>query len=163
MDARGAASFLVNAAQQVCVRSGRHICGVAKLTEEMLARDDMPAEPVVHIIRRYGSHSTEQKRGFAPAKRGTLGGFSAVPYGALIPEEFDNVLASGRCISVDEGLMDTIRMMTTCMATGQAAGIAASIAIRRGLRGMTEVPYAELRQGLLDRQCILFPVGTPGE
>jgi hypothetical protein len=148
--------FPVNAAQQVCVRSGRHICGVTKLTEELLARDEMPPDPLVHIVRRYGSHSTDQKQGFAPAKRGTLDGFSAVPYGALIPDDFDNVLASGRCISVDECLMDTIRMMTTCMAMGQAAGVAAAIATRRNLSTMTQVPYGELRQGLLDMHCILF-------
>lgn len=147
--------FPVNAAQQVCVRSGRHICGVTKLTEEVLARDELPPEPVVYIVRRYGSHSTDQRKGFAPAKRGTLAGFSAISYGALIPDEFDNVLASGRCISVEECLMDTIRMMTTCMVTGQAAGVAASIAIRRGLSTLTEVPYRDLRQGLLDMHCIL--------
>lgn len=149
--------FPVNAAQQVCVRSGRHIRGVTRLTEEVLARDEMPAEPVVHIIRRYGSHSTDQKRGFAPAKRGTLAGFSAVPYGALVPDEFDNVLACGRCISVDECLMDTIRMMTTCMATGQAAGVAVAIACEQGLQSLVQVPYPALRQGLLDCRCILFP------
>ena len=149
--------FPVNAAQQVCVRSGRHICGVTKLTEELLTMDELPPDPVVHIVRSYGSHSTDQRKGFAPAKRSTLGGFSAIPYGALIPDEFDNVLASGRCISVDECLMDTIRMMTTCMVTGQAAGIAASLAVGSDLSAMTQVPYAELRQGLLDMDCILEP------
>lgn len=152
--------FPVNAAQQVCVRSGRHICGVTKLTEELLGRDEAPPAPLVPIVRYYGSHSTDQKKGFAPAKRGTLGGFSAVPYGALVPDEFDNLLASGRCISVDDCLMDTIRMMTTCMATGQAAGAAAAIAIRRGLPAMTEVPYDELCRALSDLHCI---VGSPGK
>jgi len=147
--------FPVNAAQQVCVRSGRHICGVTKLTEALLTGDELPPDPIVHIVRSYGSHSTDQRKGFAPAKRSTLGGFSAIPYGALIPDEFDNVLASGRCISVDECLMDTIRMMTTCMVTGQAASIAASIAIGSDLSAMTQVRYAELRQGLLDMHCIL--------
>ena len=149
--------FPVNSAQQVCVRSGRHICGVAKLTEALLARDECPPEPIVHIVRSYGSHSTSQKKGFAPAKRSTQGGFSAIPYGALIPDEFDNLLASGRCISADECLMDTIRMMTTCMVMGQAAGLAAALAIGQGLSAMTAVPYAELRQGLLDLHCILEP------
>ena len=149
--------FPVNAAQQICVRSGRHICGVTKLTEALLTGDELPPDPIVHIVRSYGSHSTDQRKGFAPAKRSTLGGFSAIPYGALIPDELDNVLASGRCISVDECLMDTIRMMTTCMATGQTAGIAASIAIDGDLSAMTQVRYAELRQGLLDMHCILDP------
>lgn len=149
--------FPVNSAQQVCVRSGRHIRGVARLTEALLAGDELPPEPIVPIIRTYGSHSTDQRKGFAPPKRGTLGGFSAIPYGALVPDEFDNVLAAGRCISVDECLMDTIRMMTTCMATGQAAGLAASIALTSGVAEMATVPYPDLRQGLLNLQGIVEP------
>ena len=149
--------FPVNTAQQVCVRSGRHICGVTKLTEALLNRDELPPAPIVPIVRTYGSHSTNQKQGFAPAKRSTLGGFSAIPYGALVPDEFDNVLAGGRCLSVDEGLMDTIRMMPTCLATGQAGAVAASLALRRGLAAMSQVPYDDLRQGLLDLGCIVEP------
>jgi len=150
--------FPVNAAQQVCVRSGRHIVGVTKLTEELLSRDEMPPAPLVPIVRCYGSHSTDQRKGFAPAKRGALPGFSAIPYGALLPDEFDNVLASGRCISVDECLMDTIRMMTTCMATGQAAAAAAAVALRRDLPSLAQVPYEELSQVLRELRCI---VGSP--
>ncbi len=149
--------FTVNAAQQVCVRSGRHIRGVTPLTEALLCADELPPQPISPIVRTYGSHSTNQKQGFAPARRSTLSGFSAIPYGALVPDEFDNVLASGRCLSADECLMDTIRMMTTCMATGQAAGLAACLAIGANLPNLAAVPYGELRQGLLDRQCIIAP------
>lgn len=147
--------FQAYSAQQVCVRSGRHIRGVRKLTAELLSRDELPPEPITPIIRSYGSHSTDQKKGFSPANRVAQDGFSAIPYGALIPDEFDNAFATGRCISVDERIMDTIRMMTTCMVTGQAAAIAASIAIENKLSSMTAVPYPELRQGLLDTQNIV--------
>ena len=73
-----------------------------------------------------------------------------------MPDEFDNVLASGRCIGVDECLMDTIRMMTTCMVTGQAAAIAADLAIAGDLPALADVPYYDgLRQGLLGAGCLL--------
>ena len=130
-------SFISQAAQQVSVRSGRHIRGVAKITVEKLRDGGMPEQPLIYITRRFGSHSGEQKKGFAPEQRGAWAGFSAIPYGALIPDEFDNVLACGRCISVDDAAMDTIRMMTTCMAMGQAAGTAASIAVDDRLPVMT--------------------------
>jgi hypothetical protein len=147
--------FPAYSAQQVCVRSGRHIRGVTPLSVELISRDDLPEQPIVRITRYSGSHSTKQKEGFNPAKRVSLGGFSAIPYGALVPAEFDNVLASGRCISVDECLMDTIRMMTTCMVMGQAAAIAADLAIDQSIPSLADVPYADLRQGLLDQGCIL--------
>lgn len=146
--------FPVNAAQQVCVRSGRRIRGVTKLTEDVIARDELPADPVTPIVRSYGSHAPEQKQGFAPAGRVSRAGFSAIPYGAMVPTEFDNVLACGRCIAVEERLMDTIRMMTTCMATGQAAAVAATLAIDGHLPALGDVPYRDLRQGLLKLGCI---------
>ncbi len=147
--------FPVNAAQQVCVRSGRHIRGVTKLTESLLNDTATPPQPIVPIVRTYGSHSTDQKQGFHPSRRGTQGGFSAIPYGALVPDEFDNVLAAGRCLSVDEAVMDTVRMMTTCMVTGQAAAVAGSLAIGSDLRSLADVPYGELKQGLTDLGCII--------
>ncbi|MDQ0290114.1 hypothetical protein J3R75_002221 [Oligosphaera ethanolica] len=147
-------SFISQAAQQVSVRSGRHIRGVAKITVEQLRDGGMPEQPLIYITRRFGSHSGEQKKGFAPEQRGAWAGFSAIPYGALVPDEFDNVLACGRCISVDDAAMDTIRMMTTCMAMGQAAGTAASIAVDDRLPVMTKVPFAKLRQSLVAQSCI---------
>jgi hypothetical protein len=147
--------FPAYSAQQVCVRSGRHIRGVTPLTLELISQDEPPEKPIVRITRYSGSHSTKQKEGFSPAKRVSLGGFSAIPYGALVPDEFDNVLASGRCISVDECLMDTIRMMTTCMVTGQAAAVAAGLSIDQSLPSLADAPYADLRQGLLDLGCLL--------
>jgi len=42
--------------------------------------------------------------------------------------------------------MDTIRMMTTCMATAQAAGLAASLALGGGLPALTGVRYSALRR-----------------
>jgi hypothetical protein len=122
---------------------------------ELISQDEPPEQPIVRITRYSGSHSTKQKEGFNPAKRVSLGGFSAIPYGALVPEEFDNVLAAGRCISVDECLMDTIRMMTTCMVMGQTAAIAADLAIDQSISNLADVPYADLREGLLAQGCLL--------
>lgn len=147
-------SFIAHSAQQVSVRSGRHIRGVAKISVEMLREGAMPEQPLIYITRRFGSHSGDQKKGLAPERRGSWPGFSAIPYGALIPDEFDNVLACGRCISVDDAAMDTIRMMTTCMAMGQAAGTAASIAVDNRLPTMTKVPFAKLRQSLIAQNCL---------
>ncbi|MGC8805907.1 MAG: FAD-dependent oxidoreductase, partial [Candidatus Ratteibacteria bacterium] len=52
----------------------------------------------------------------------------SIPVGCLIPEKSKNLVVAGRCISADHKAMGAIRVMATCMATGQAAGILASIA-----------------------------------
>ncbi|MCM8785824.1 MAG: FAD-dependent oxidoreductase, partial [Candidatus Omnitrophica bacterium] len=40
-----------------------------------------------------------------------------------------NLIVVGRCISADHKAMGSIRVMATCMATGQAGGIAGYIAL----------------------------------
>ncbi len=53
-----------------------------------------------------------------------------IPYGALIPQTVDNVLAAGRCISCDLRMADLVRLIPNCFVTGQAAGVAAAVAVR---------------------------------
>jgi len=45
-----------------------------------------------------------------------------------VPNEIDNLLVAGRCISVTAEAMGSIRIQSHCLATGQAAGTAAAMA-----------------------------------
>ena len=54
-----------------------------------------------------------------------------IPYGALVPDTVDNVLAAGRCISCDLRMADLVRLIPNCFVTGQAAGVAAAVAVRQ--------------------------------
>lgn len=53
-----------------------------------------------------------------------------IPYGALVPQNVDNVLAAGRCISCDLRMADLVRLIPNCFVTGHAAGVAAAVAVR---------------------------------
>jgi len=50
-----------------------------------------------------------------------------IPLGALHSLEISNLWAAGRCIACDHEAQAAIRVMGTCMATGQAAGAAAAV------------------------------------
>ncbi|MBN1247014.1 MAG: FAD-dependent oxidoreductase [Anaerolineae bacterium] len=52
-----------------------------------------------------------------------------IPYRILTPQNLDNVLVAGRCVSTDRFLQGSLRVMPGCYITGQAAGIAASLAV----------------------------------
>ncbi|MCJ7549707.1 MAG: FAD-dependent oxidoreductase, partial [Anaerolineae bacterium] len=54
-----------------------------------------------------------------------------IPYRVLTPLGLDNVLVAGRCVSSDRFMQGSIRVMPGCYITGQAAGVAASIAASR--------------------------------
>ena len=52
-----------------------------------------------------------------------------IPYHTLVPKGLSNVLIAGRCISSDRYIQGSIRVMPRCYITGQAAGVAAAIAV----------------------------------
>lgn len=66
-----------------------------------------------------------------------------VPYRALIPKGAQNILCAGRCISSDTLANSGLRVEAVCMATGQAAGCAAALAVKHKLP-VAQVDYGEL-------------------
>jgi hypothetical protein len=56
-----------------------------------------------------------------------------IPYGALLPRELDNLLVAGRCISVDHRVHHATKEIPACLATGEAAGAAAALAVKAGV------------------------------
>lgn len=51
-----------------------------------------------------------------------------IPYRSLICKDFDNLLVAGRCISCDDYVQASIRVMPGCYIVGEAAGVAAHLA-----------------------------------
>ncbi len=56
-----------------------------------------------------------------------------IPFRALIPKGSARILVAGRIISADRMALAGIRAQCTCMAMGQAAGAAASLAVQKGV------------------------------
>ena len=57
-----------------------------------------------------------------------------IPYRCLVPQNVENLLVTGRCISATHEAMASFRIMSVCMALGEASGIAAAIAAEQGVR-----------------------------
>ena len=73
--------------------------------------------------------------------------FYQIPYRCLVPQSATNVLAAGRLIDADRGAYGAIRVMVNCNQTGEAAGVAAWLALDSG-RNAADVDAAELRATL---------------
>lgn len=56
-----------------------------------------------------------------------------IRYGALVPKNIDNLLTAGRCISGTHRAHASYRVMAICMATGEAAGVAATLSIKENV------------------------------
>jgi hypothetical protein len=77
-----------------------------------------------------------------------------IPYRALVPEDIDGLLVAGRCISCDPIAGNTMRLLVPCLVTGQAAGVAAAIAVQDGCQPR-EIAVKRLRAALLDQRAYL--------
>ncbi|OMQ16719.1 hypothetical protein A7K94_0200725, partial [Modestobacter sp. VKM Ac-2676] len=56
----------------------------------------------------------------------------SVPYGALVARDLDNLLAAGRHVASDPATQAFMREIPQCWMTGQAAGVAAALAVEAG-------------------------------
>ena len=56
-----------------------------------------------------------------------------IPYRSLLPRSLENLLVAGRCISVDHRVHHATKEIPPCIATGEAAGTAAALAVKSGL------------------------------
>lgn len=72
-----------------------------------------------------------------------------IPYRCLLPKEFDNLLVAGRCASFTHEAMASTRVMSTCMAMGEAAGTAAGIAFENGV-DVAGVDVGKVQEALRD-------------
>lgn len=123
-------SFLISVSTQAGVRETRRIKGVHILRgEEYLA-----AEHFGDSIAR-GAHPIDihvangEKQNIAFLKKAAY-----IPYRSLIAEDFPNLIVAGRCISADKTAFASIRVQSSCMDMGQAAGVAAAKCALEGNR-----------------------------
>ena len=78
----------------------------------------------------------------------------SIPYGALVPESLDGLLACGRHISCDKNSHGFMREIPQCWITGQAAGVAAALAVQQKVAAR-DVDIAMLQAALLEQGVYL--------
>jgi hypothetical protein len=81
-----------------------------------------------------------------------------IPYRCMVPKHVVGLLVAGRCISGSHEAHTAYRVTGTCMAMGQAAGLAAAMACRRKI-SPGEIDGKELHRALRDRGVQFLPRG----
>jgi len=61
----------------------------------------------------------------------TTGRYFQVPYRTLVPQRVENLIVAGRCIGGDRTAHAAVRNMMCCAVSGQGAGTAAAVSLRR--------------------------------
>ncbi len=145
------ARFMGTAAS-IGIRETRHIDGVKRLTAEDVTACRVPEDSIAVMATCMDTHNKSDPGGtFYPLENGP---FFGVPYGCLVPKGVDNLLVAGRALSADAVAASATRMIPCCMAFGQAAGAAAAMALRDGVRPAA-VDVVRLREVLRDQDAYL--------
>jgi hypothetical protein len=135
---------------EIGVRETRHIEGDYTLTIDDVRSGRRFEDTIAVGGYPIDIHSPEDKN-VALEKVPAYG----IPYRCLTVKDFDNLLVAGRCISSTHEALASARVMAICMAMGQAAGEAATLALQLDC-STRDVPVDVLQQRLREHGAFLF-------
>lgn len=147
------------------VRESRRIVGVETLTAKSSARSHELGRALVnrtnsialgeypmdiHGSRLFGSLESDLNESMAdyPSQWRSDEGVFQVPYGTLVPEKVDGLLAAEKNISVSRLANGATRLQPITLLTGQAVGATAALSVRYGLQPR-ELPVILVQDELL--------------
>ena len=117
-------------ASQIGVRESRRILGLEYLTIEAFERRAKFPDAIARVNYPVDIHN--------PSGSGTdlrmlrADEYYEIPYGCIVPPSVENLLMGCRAISVDHALHSSMRVMPPVCSIGQAAGMAATMALKAG-------------------------------
>jgi hypothetical protein len=141
-------AYIGQSGATIGVRETRRITGDYKLT----GADIVSARKFDDVIAR-GTYPIDIHN---PKGTGTIfqrlppGEAYDIPLRCLIPLDTENVIVAGRCISGTHEAHASYRVMPICMATGQAAGVCAAVAVK-GNKKPRQVSAQEVQEGLVQQ------------
>ncbi|MCL5292006.1 MAG: FAD-dependent oxidoreductase, partial [Actinobacteria bacterium] len=147
-------AYVIQTATQIGVRETRRILGEYVLKAEDVLFDSKFDDVVARAAYPIDIHNPDGKGTvMVPLEPGSS---YDIPYRSIVPQKIDNLLVAGKCMSGTHEAQASFRVIPTSMATGQAAGVAAALSVKRGDRPR-EIVVAELQLELLKQNVVLGP------
>ena len=144
-------AVLLETAARVGVRETRRLCGDYVLTEEDIRSDRLFEDGVAKGTFAFDIHQPDgRSQIFTGSGKNTY----EIPYRSLFTRSINNLLVAGRNISATHEALSSTRVMATCMAIGQGAGVGAALAARDCIP-VFEVSPDELRKELLRQDVVV--------
>ena len=125
-------SYIGTIAPMVGIRESRRIVGDYTLTEEDYLTEARFPDAVARNSYPIDIHSTKAKGGLV-MKHLPPGHYHEIPYRCLLPVGIENLLVAGRCLSATFAAQAAVRIQQNCRALGEAAGLAAVLALETGV------------------------------
>jgi len=143
-------TFLLSTGHQIGIRETIHMKGAYTLTEEDVLGGRMFDDSIalggypidVHGVGGTGNRFVLLKASYE------------IPYRCIYSTSCKNLLGAGRLISAEGGAFGSARIQSTCMAVGEAAGVAAAIAAKKSMT-VDMVDAEKLQKMLRDAGAIV--------
>lgn len=111
------------------IRESRRIVGKKTITKDVLKDLPVPDDTIAMAGYNVDIHGQDSEKMSMLPVRHAIG----IPFGCIIPEKIENLIMSGRTISVDQTIFGMTRIMSTCMAISEAAGVTAVLACENNI------------------------------
>ena len=142
--------WLMSSASLIGVRETRHFEGM-----ESLSKDDILTAKYYDnwVVRRgWFNFDVHNLTGASLDKTGIQHGWKqnkdyTIPYGCLLPKNIEGLLLSGRNISGSHLAHSNFRIMSVCIAIGEAAGVAAALSVKQNKK-LSQVDVKEIQKHL---------------
>lgn len=146
---------LATQSAQIGVRESRRIHGLYRVTRDDLVRGARFPDAVCRVSFCVDIHALDPARNKGIDASGVTVKPYDIPLRALIARDAPNLMMAGRCISGDFFAHASYRVTGDAAVLGEAAGLAAAAAVRRGV-DPGAVPFSDL---VADRRASkgLFP------
>lgn len=119
--------MLVQFASNIGVRETRHVETEKVLDVKDICNTNSYEDAIATFAFKMDMHAPEGG-GYVPLQD-IVRHWYTIPYGCLLPKGLKNVLVAGRTIGATSLAASSLRCMPAAMATGQAAGTAAAMAV----------------------------------
>ena len=129
-------AWILDTASQIGTRHSRRLKGIERVTADTWRHD-----------------------GSSPFSIGLCPGLTPefptleIPYGSLVPAELEGLIAAGRNLSSDPSSHAALREIPECWVLGQAAGVAAAVAVRSNRR-LRDVDVSEVQRRLSNQGAL---------
>ncbi len=149
-------AYVVQSGVHVGVRETRRITGEYELSVEDILQARKFSDVIARSSYPVDIHNPEGTG--TMLKRLPPGEAYDIPLRCLLPQKIDGLIVAGRCISGTHEALSSYRVMPVSMATGQAAGVCAALAVRYE-KPPRAVPVSDVQHELIRQGANLRDVG----
>jgi len=152
-------SYLLRSAAHIGIRETRRIVGEYKFSGSDVTSARKFDDAICRLAYPIDIHSGEGE-GYTKEEAVKVervpphGDWYEIPYRCLIPKGIEGVLVAGRCVSSTQEGHGAIRIMPSCVAMGEAAGVAASLSLEKDI-SLRDIDIDKLKETLRKRGAVL--------